>query len=134
MRKRRHVRRHKAHAQRQARQAGSLTSSASPDDNMADDYPPWERDSTMEDFLAITLARETGQPLPEPRHPLSWFFTDRAAEHETVIPHEESLIWRACQAAYADAEETWKSNCEARAKRKSSSQRPELSDRLDDDD
>ena len=131
MRKRRHVRRHKAHAQRQARQTGSDTSSATLDADDPDDLAPWERDSTMEDFQAITLARENGQPLPQPRHPLSWFFTDRAAEHETVIPHEESLIWRACQAAYADAEETWKSRCEARAKRKSSSRWPELSDRLD---
>jgi len=88
----------------------------------------------MEDFLAITFARENGQPLPEPRHPLSWFFAEHAAEHETVIPHEESLIWRACQAAYADVEKTWKSRCETLAKRKSSGRWPELSDRFDDDD
>ena len=87
-----------------------------------------------EDGLAITVARENNQPLPNPRHPLSWIFTEERAEHETMIPHEQSLVWRACQAAFANAEEPWKSRCETLAKRKSSGRWPELSDRFDDAD
>ncbi|WP_323761177.1 hypothetical protein [Maricaulis sp.] len=134
MRKRRHVRRRKALDQRQARLSDGPTSSAPDDDDDLDVIPPWERDSIMEDFRAITVARETGQPLPEPRDTLSWIFAEPVADHETVIPHQESLIWRACQAAYADAEDRWKSRCETLAKRKSSGRWPELSDRFDDAD
>ncbi len=134
MRKRRHVRRHKVRDQRPARQPAPVKTRVTDNDGFPapDDYPLWRRDSVTEDAVAITVAREVGEPLPEPRHPLSWIFTEKAAPHETLIPHEKSLIWRACQAGYADAEENWQRACRQLAKRKSSGRWPELSKTVDD--
>jgi hypothetical protein len=134
MRKRRHARRRRRRDQRPEMAPKALASPAREEDDFddPDDYPIWERDHVMEDYVAIMFARETGAPLPEPRHPLSWAFTHRPEAHERVIPCEDSLIWRACQAAYVDVENRWQSRCEVLRKRKSSGRWPELSDSLDD--
>ncbi|WP_297734305.1 hypothetical protein [uncultured Maricaulis sp.] len=128
MRNRRHTRRRKArHNTGRSTPCGVTRPAAdSARDVDPDDHPLWERDEVGEDCTAIEFARTVGQALPAPRSVISWALAGQAEPHEAVIPREESLIWRACQAAFDNAEALWLARRAERAKRKSPGQRPEL--------